>query len=150
MTSESEWRIFDERWWLLPLAVRALSVCALIVVFSLSGLQVEWLAAALAILIVLRTAMTWWIRVRLTRAGVEVRRLRTKTYRWEDLESAATTAGWNGAIVLRGRVDVPGPWTATLPFPRGAFRRSDDRTLPEAAAEIEGQIERARLRLRSS
>ena len=145
MTSDSEWRIFDERWWLLPLAVRALSVCTLIVIFTLSGLRVEWLAAVLALLIVLRTAMTWWTRVRLTRAGVEVRRLRTKIYRWEDLESATVTAGWHGAILLRGRGDIPGSWTATLPFPRGTFRPSEDRTLPEAAAEIASHIEQARL-----
>lgn len=136
MTSDKEWRVFDERWWLLPLAVRVLSVCALIVIFTLSGFQIEWFAALLAIMIVLGTAVTWWTRVRLTPDGVEVRRLRTRTYRWEDLESATVTTGWYGAIRLHERHAPSGSSTTTLPYPRGAFRRPDDPTLPAAAAEI--------------
>ena len=74
--------------------------------------------------------------------GVEVRRLRTKTYRWEDLESATVTTGWYGAILLRERRASTGSSTTTLPYPRGAFRRPDDRTLLEAAAEISRHIGR--------
>jgi hypothetical protein len=143
MDAQAEWTIFDERWWLLPLALRVVLVSTVLGFSALSGFQVDGIAVVLALLVVLTTAHSWWVRVRLTAEGIEVRRLRTRMYRWSDVQAVTITDGWHSGIVVHDGCGRSRSRAAVLPFPRGTFRTSGDRTLEEAVAEITSRLHAA-------
>lgn len=135
---KTEWSATDDRWWplrvLLSLVVASVPVLLELVVEHqpLWSLLVLPVAAAPNILGASRS------RLRLTDAGVEVRKLRTHVYRWSDIASVERAPEWesNKVIWLRLRGSVPSSAPEVLVPPGSRTRAVDSQTLDDVVALV--------------
>jgi hypothetical protein len=116
---KTEWKATDDPRWPLTVLVHVV-VAAVVVVLVVGvwhrpvGLSLAYPAASLlAVLGVVRG------RVRLTDEGVEVRRLRTRVYRWSDIVSVERAPEWEDTSLVwlrrRGSVPTSSPDVLALP-----------------------------------
>jgi hypothetical protein len=124
---KTEWKVTDHRWW--PLRV-LLSVGVAAVPLALDYArehQPVWAFLVLPVAAVLHLVGAARSRLRLTDAGVEVRRLRTRVYRWSDIASVERAPEWDDTSViwlrLRGSVPTSAPEELVPPgLPANATR----------------------------
>lgn len=136
----TEWRLAEQPLgWLTYLAPLPLVAIVAMDVLKTPPITVRfWLGVAVTLVLV---AVGLWAaqrcRVRLTEDGVEVRQLRTRVYRWEDISAVQVAPAWDRAAVwLRTRDMHPQAAPEVLPVPLGRGRRPSDTTLADAAASI--------------
>ena len=127
----TEWRATDDAWWWVWSILSGFATLALAVLPGL-GRRHEplWALAPAVVLVLLSVLAGGRSRVRLTDAGVEVRRLRTRTYRWADIASVEVSPDWDGtgSIWLRERGALPTTAPEVIGLP--GRRPQDARELP--------------------
>lgn len=147
MCVKTEWRTTDNPRWLVWLL---LSTVVAGVLFVLEvGLKHEslWTSLAFPVAAALNIVAAYRGRLRLTDAGVEVRRLRTRLYRWSDIASVERAPEWDGDSViwlqLRGSVPTAAPEILAPPGTRS--RTARNQTLDDVVTIIQqrAELERA-------
>ena len=129
--TKTSWSATENRWWpawvLLSLVVAGVP---LVLEVTLEH-QPFWTLLAFPVAAVLQIAGAARSRVRLTEAGVEVRRLRTRLYRWSDIASVERAPEWESRTTvwlrLHGSVPTAAPEELVLPGVRA--RRAEGPTL---------------------
>ena len=141
MRVKTEWRATDSPWWpLQTMLLVALAAVPVVLAFVVEHHQPLWMAlCAPALAFVLHLVRIVRRRVRLTEAGVEVRGLRTRVYRWSDIASVERAPEWSSTSViwLRLRGSVPSAAPEVLAPPGLGGRGPTDRALDHIVAEIE-------------
>jgi hypothetical protein len=109
----TEWKATDHRWWPLRVLLSVAVTAAPLLLDHVWPAQGLWPYVVLPVAAVLNLVWAVRDRLRLTDAGVEVRRLRTRVYRWSDIASVERAPAWADPSViwlrLRGSVPTSAP-----------------------------------------
>ncbi|MGI3785110.1 MAG: hypothetical protein ACRYG2_30495 [Janthinobacterium lividum] len=128
---KTEWKATDSRWWPLRVLVSLVVASVPLALGVVLEDQPVWTLVAFPVAAVLQIIGAARSRLRLTDAGVEVRRLRTRLYRWSDIASVERAPEWEGTKViwLRLRGSVPSSAPEVLVPPGPGDRDADGQTL---------------------
>jgi hypothetical protein len=139
---KSEWKTTDDPRWLLWLVLSTVLAGALFVLQTTPKHEPWWTALALLLAAAVNIAATTRSRLRLTDEGVEVRRLRTRTYRWSDIASIERAPEWESTSIiwlrLRGSVATSAPEVLTTPGTRD--RATRDRALDHIVTVVRQRV----------
>ena len=141
--SKTEWRATDDPWWLLRAVLAVVAATAGLLILVLLVQAPLNLLVAPVVISALQLGAALRARMRLTAEGIEVRRLRTRTYRWSDIESVQRAPAWDSSssIWLRLRGSWPQSEPEVLVPPGRKTRGGDEQTLNDIVALMQERVE---------
>ena len=137
-----EWKTADDPRWLAWLLLSTAVSGALLVLDVTVRHGVWWTCLAWPVTATSNAVATSRSRLRLIDEGIEVRKLRTRLYRWSDIASIERAPEWESTALiwlrLRGSVSTSDPEVLGAPGTRGQAAR--DRALDDIVAFVRRRV----------